>query len=195
MADSMSHTAAGAGRRPNGVLLLAHGGPDSLEDVEPFLVNIRGGRPFPPALLQEVRERYALIGGKSPLLDLSRMQAAALEKELNAAGGDGYRVYVGMRNWRPFIKDVMARIQSEGVERLVVLCLAPQNSRKSVGLYLQHVRQAQADLGWEIPTCFVETWHKEPLLIEAFAEKLRKARDQFPAAEPPSVVFTAHTLP
>ena len=179
-----------------GVLLLAHGGPDSLDDVEPFLTNIRGGRPFSPELLEEVRERYRLIGGRSPLLDLSRRQASALERELNR-NGERYRVYVGMRNWRPFIRETMGDIQRDGMTRLLALCLAPQNSKKSVGLYFQHVRDAQAKLGWEIPAGFVESWHREPLLIEAFAEKLRQALAEFPqgAGDWPAVVFTAHSLP
>jgi ferrochelatase len=180
-----------------GVLLLAHGGPDSLDDIEPFLTNIRGGRPFSPELLEEVRERYRLIGGRSPLLGLSLRQAEALEKELNTGGAARYRVYVGMRNWRPFIRETMETIQRDGITRLLALCLAPQNSRKSVGLYFQHVRDAQAKLGWEIPTGFVESWHNEPLLIDAFAEKLREARAAFPetASGEPAIVFTAHSLP
>ena len=179
-----------------GVLLLAHGGPDSLDDVAPFLANIRGGRPTPPQLVEEVRERYRLIGGRSPLLEISRRQAAALQRELNAAG-ERYRVYLGMRNWRPFIRETMEQVQRDGVSSLLAFCLAPQNSRKSVGLYFQHVRDAQQNLGWEIPTAFVESWHLEPLLIEAFAEKLHDALASFPEAReiPPAILFTAHSLP
>jgi ferrochelatase len=180
----------------SGVLLLAHGGPDSLDDVEPFLTNIRGGRPFPRELLEEVRERYRIIGGRSPLLEISRRQAQALERQLNAGGGR-FRVYVGMRNWHPFIRDTMREIEQDGVTRLVALCLAPQNSRKSVGLYFQHMKNAQEQLGWSTPTALIESWHLEPLLIEAFAEKLREALAGFPGdgSVPPSVVFTAHSLP
>jgi ferrochelatase len=180
----------------SGVLLLAHGGPDSLEDVEPFLTNIRGGRPFPRELLEEVRERYRLIGGRSPLLEISRREAQALERELNVGGGR-FRVYLGMRNWRPFIRDTMCEISQDGVTRLAALCLAPQNSRKSVGLYFQHMQKAQEQLGWQIPTTMIESWHLEPLLIEAFAEKLREALAGFPGdgGAPPSVLFTAHSLP
>jgi protoporphyrin/coproporphyrin ferrochelatase len=179
-----------------GVLLLAHGGPDSLDDIEPFLSNIRGGRPTPPALLKEVRERYHLIGGKSPLLDITRQQMQALGRLLNA-NGDRYRVYLGMRNWRPFISDTMAEIQRDRIGRIFAFCLAPQNSIKSVGLYFQHVRDAEQKLGWEIPTGFIESWHLEPLLIEAFAEKLREALVDYPdpAEDLPAILFTAHSLP
>src|SRR5438046_2068678 len=108
-----------------GVLLLAHGGPDSLDDIAPFLSNIRGGRPTPPELVEEVRERYRLIGGRSPLLELSLRQARALEKLLNAEG-ERYRVYMGMRNWRPFIRETMEQIQRDRVSSLLAFCLAPQ---------------------------------------------------------------------
>ncbi|HWP85525.1 MAG TPA: ferrochelatase [Terriglobia bacterium] len=179
-----------------GVLLLAHGGPDSLDDIAPFLSNIRGGRPTPPELLHEVRERYRIIGGKSPLLEISRRQAQALERFLNA-GGRAYRVYLGMRNWKPFIRETMQEIQRDGIMQLFCFCLAPQNSAKSVGLYLQHVREAERQLGWEIPTACLESWHDEPLLIEAFAERLREALAAFPGApeDPPAILFTAHSLP
>ena len=91
------------------VLLLAHGGPNSLEDLEPFLTNIRGGRPFAPHLLEELRERYRLIGGRSPLLELSERQAQALEQAL-LQDGKRLRVYLGMRNWHPFIRDTVAEM-------------------------------------------------------------------------------------
>ena len=176
-----------------GVLLLAHGGPDSLDDVEPFLANIRGGREVPKNLVEVVRERYRLIGGRSPLLEISRRQAHALEQELNAAG-PRLRVYLGMRNWRPFIRETMEQIARDGLGRLIALCLAPQNSRLSVGLYRQHVERAQQELGLEFPMTFVESWHQEPLLIEAFAEKLSQAMPAS-SADAPAVIFTAHSLP
>ena len=179
-----------------GVLLLAHGGPDSLHDIEPFLRNIRGGRSFSPKLLEEITDRYAQIGGRSPLLEISRRQARDLEKELSQTGRP-FRVYLGMRNWHPFIRETMREIKQDGVSRLVALCLAPQNSRMSVGLYFQRVQEAQKELGVEIPVTFVESWNREPCLIEAFAEKLREAMIAFPPLESGSVpiIFTAHSLP
>jgi protoporphyrin/coproporphyrin ferrochelatase len=180
----------------NGVLLLAHGGPDSLEDVEPFLSNIRGGRPMPPKLVEVIKERYRLIGGRSPILEISRRQAQALDSRLNADGCP-CRVYLGMRNWRPFIRETMEEIRRDGINRLLAMCLAPQNSRNSVGLYFQHVRDAERKLGWEIPTDLIESWHCEPLLIEAFAEKLQQCLADFPDGreDPPTILFTAHSLP
>ncbi len=178
-------------KRLNGVLLLAHGGPDSLEDIEPFLRNIRGGRGFSPELLHEITDRYRQIGGRSPLLEISRRQAAALENELNRSGG-GFRVYLGMRNWKPFIRDTMEEIRQDGVERILALCLAPQNSQMSVGLYFQHVQRAEQELKFDAPISFIESWHREPILIDAFAEKLRSA---IGTAQQPAIIFTAHSLP
>ena len=179
-----------------GILLLAHGGPDSLEDIEPFLRNIRGGRGFTPKLLEEITDRYRQIGGRSPLLDISRRQAAALERELGGPQA-GFRVYLGMRNWRPTIAQAMEEIRQDGVNRLVALCLAPQNSRLSVGLYFERVQEAEKELGLAIPLSFIESYHDEPLLIEAFAEKLRSAVDAAPVESRGkiTVVFTAHSLP
>ena len=157
-----------------GILLLAHGGPDSLEDIEPFLRNIRGGRGFTQKLLEEIADRYRQIGGRSQLLEISRRQAAALEQELGGPQA-GFRVYLGMRNWHPTILQAMEVIRRDGVNRLVALCLAPQNSRMSVGLYFERVQEAEKELGLVIPVSFIESYHDEPLLIEAFAEKLRSA--------------------
>ena len=87
-----------------GVLLMAHGSPDNLDDMAAYLQHVRGGRPTPPALVDDIRGRYQLIGGRSPLLELTRAQGRALERRLNA-DATRFRVYVGMRHWRPFIKD------------------------------------------------------------------------------------------
>src|SRR5437762_2630138 len=121
-----------------GVLLMAYGGPDSLADVEPYLLDVRGGRPTAPALVEEVRHRYALIGGRSPLLDLTRAQARALQQAL----GDQYKVYVGMRHWHPYIKETMAEVVADGIERLIALVMAPHYSRMSVGAYMQRLGEA-----------------------------------------------------
>ncbi|MBI2818060.1 MAG: ferrochelatase [Acidobacteria bacterium] len=179
----------------NGVLLLAHGGPDSLEDIEPFLRNIRGGRGFSRKLLEDITDRYRQIGGRSPLLDISRRQAQALERELSSKGR--FRVYLGMRNWHPFIRETMEEIQRDGVTRLLAICLAPQNSRMSVGQYFEHVQQAKKELNLPVPVTFVESYHREPLLIDAFAEKLQRAITEFSSGNgcPAPVIFTAHSLP
>ncbi len=162
------------------VLLLAHGAPERIDDVGRYLSFVRGGQPVSPRVLEEVTSRYAAIGGSSPLTHWTRVQAEALEKLL------GIPVFFGMRNWRPFIQETMEQIRAAGVGRLACVCLAPQFSQMSVGLYMQHAREAAGgiELAW------ANSYHVEPLLIQAFADRLRAIPGM-----PRKVLFTAHSLP
>jgi ferrochelatase len=149
--------------------------------------HITGGRPVPDAVLEEVRHRYELIG-KSPLTEITLAQAQGAQREL------GLPVYVGMRNWKPFIAEAVRQMMTDGVERVLAVCLAPQNSSTSVGLY-RNAMMAQMKPGIEVH--FVEAWHNHPLLIRAFAEKLeplwKKACAETGTSVP--VIFTAHSVP
>ncbi len=182
-------------REEIGVLLTAVGGPDSLDDVGPFLVDIRGGRPASPELVEEFRERYAKIGGKSPLLDISTAQAKALESRLRQEGT--YRCFVGMRNWTPRIHDVFARMVADGFRRIVVVPLTPYHSRRSVGAYLRAVDEAAAKTGTSARIVKVESWNTQPALVDAFVAKIQEGLDRLAAQghRDPVVVFTAHSLP
>ena len=167
------------------VLLMTYGGPDSLDDVEAYLLDIRGGRPTSSALVAEIRERYAQIGGRSPLLAITRAQAAALEVCLNAlspapAGDAGYRVYVGMRHWKPTIPAAVAQIAREGYAQAIALCMAPHASEMSSGVYLKKLREAQAQVEGAPRFEFIESWHDQPFLIRALAEKVRAAARMLP---------------
>jgi len=182
--------------RITGVLLTAVGGPHSLDDVGPFLLDIRGGRPTPPELVAEFRERYAKIGGKSPLLEISLAQAKALEERLNA-DGSAYRCYVGMRNWTPHIRDVYAEMVRDDLHRIVVLPLTPYHSRRSVGAYFRAVQEARATHGAPADIRYIESWNTEPALLAAFAGKIDAALRRLSARgfTDPAGVFTAHSLP
>jgi protoporphyrin/coproporphyrin ferrochelatase len=168
------------------VLLLAHGSPDSVDEVPEFLLQVTGGRPLPPPVVEEVKHRYGLIG-HSPLTELTLKQGQLLECELAAP------VYVGMRNWKPFIADAVRSMISDGVQRCVAICLAPQNSRTSVGLYRAALNSNSAPFAVD----FVESWHDHPLLLKAFAERLSagwlKARAEAGGEVP--IIFTAHSVP
>jgi ferrochelatase len=168
-----------------GVLLLAHGTPDSLDEMPEYLTRVRGGRPPSPELVLEMRRNYAAIGGRSPLTDITRAQAEALRVEL----GGSVPVYFGMRNWSPFIADSLALAARDGVRELVVLPLAPQYSSLSVGKYREAVEKGTPP---GVAIRFVDAWHTQPDLLEAFAEKVRKALETI---SPDAVVFTAHSLP
>lgn len=179
-----------------GVLLTAVGGPDSLDDVGPFLFDIRGGRPTSPELVAEFRERYAKIGGKSPLLEISNDQAKALEARLNE-GGSAFRCYVGMRNWTPRIKDVYARMRTDGLDRIIVLPLTPYHSRRSVGAYFRAVEEAQTAEAKRANVVYVESWNTQPSLLDAFAVKIAEGLKRLESRGfgNPVLVFTAHSLP
>ncbi|MDE3118261.1 MAG: ferrochelatase [Nitrospirota bacterium] len=176
---------------------MALGGPGKLEDVEPYLLDVRGGRPTPPELVEEIRERYRLTGGKSPAPDITREVARKLEQRLNGPGGERVRCYVGFRHWRPYIKDAYAELLDDRPERLVALCMAPQYSSLSVGAYVKKVEEAKAELGGDFPITYVQSWHRHPGLIAALAANAKVGLEKFPVeirGRVP-VLFTAHSLP
>ncbi len=169
------------------VLLLAHGSPENPDQIPEFLRYVTGGRPLPPAVVEEIRHRNSLIGF-SPLPCWTLLQADQLSQSVKMP------VFVGMRNWKPYIVDAVKAIASKQYEHVIAICLAPQNSRTSVGLYRSAV-SADGNLPFKLD--FVEEWHDEPLLATAFAEKLRAGWGRASAengAELP-VIFTAHSVP
>lgn len=173
------------------VLLLAHGTPETAEQVPEYLRNVVSGRPIPRAVVEEIQHRYSLIG-RSPLTEITMQQAQLVEEDLKASGLAA-PVYVGMRNWRPYIADVVARMRADGIEEAAVICMAPQNSRTSVGLY----RRAALAEAAHMRVDFTESWAGQPLLAEAFAERLRPlhARLSAQTGAPVPVLFTAHSVP
>jgi ferrochelatase len=179
-----------------GVLLMAHGSPDSLDDMAAYLQHVRGGRPTPQTLVDDIRGRYRLIGGRSPLLDLTRAQGKALEGRLNA-NGTRFRVYVGMRHWHPFIRDTVQQMVADGIRRVVAVSMAPQYSRLSVGAYRHALDTAQSELGVRLDVTTVTSWHDQPWLLQAFAERVQAVYQQLSeeARAQLAVVFTAHSLP
>jgi ferrochelatase len=168
-----------------GVLLLAHGTPDRLDDMPDYLRRVRGGREPSAELIEEMLANYAAIGGRSPLTDITRAQAQALAREL----GDGTRVFVGMRNWRPLVADALGEAVAAGVGELLAVPMAPQYSVLSVEKYRQAVEEARPA---GLAVRFVTSWHDHPALLEAFAERLRASLSE---GTRPAVVFTAHSLP
>jgi ferrochelatase len=176
-----------AGASKTAVLLLAHGTPDNTDQIPEYLGYVTGGRPIPAEVVEEIRHRYSLIG-YSPLACWTMTQADQLSRELQIP------VFAGMRNWRPFIADAVAAIAAGNFERVIAICLAPQNSRTSVGLYRRAV-VGEGVLPFKLD--FVEEWHDHPLLIQAFAEKLRAGWERASAenGRKVPVIFTAHSVP
>ncbi len=186
-ANRISSFASAKTAAKTAVLLLAHGSPENPDQIPEFLNYVTGGRPLPPTVVEEIRHRYSLIGF-SPLACWTLLQADQLSQALQMP------VFVGMRNWKPFIGDAVKAIANQGYERVIAICLAPQNSRTSVGLYRSAVC-ASGDLPFKMD--FVEEWHDQPLLAKAFAEKLRVGWEKVSADNGVKlpVIFTAHSVP
>lgn len=184
-------------KRPTAVLLMAMGGPDCLENVEPFLLDVRGGRPTPPALVEEIRERYRATGGKSPAVGITQSVAKKLEQRLNESRLGRYRVYVGLRHWHPFIKEAYAELLAEQPEQIIGVCMAPQQSSLSTGAYRKKVEEARLAFQSTVPVTYVGGWNRHPQLIAAIVGSIHQALLKFPAevrGQVP-VLFTAHSLP
>ena len=180
-----------------GVLLMAYGGPTSLDQIPAYLADVREGRTPSDELITEMTHRYDAIGGRSPILELTQAQARGIQRELNRDSGVTFKVYVGMRHWHPYIREVMPQIVADGVDRLVAVVMAPHYSRMSVGRYMQRVDEAIHQVGADMPVLQVESWKDEPAFIEGVAERITEALKQFPVEERDDVfvLFTAHSLP
>jgi len=175
-----------------GVLVMAYGGPNSLDEVEPYLMDVRGHRPTAPEIIHEVRERYREIGGRSPIFVQTQAQATALETALNTSDNN-FKVFVGMRHWHPYIKDVLAQMHSQDIKRAVGLVMAPQYSRMSIEAYFKKIEQAESPI--EIAP--INSWHLLPGYLDALVSRVRAALERFPAdvrSQVP-VIFSAHSLP
>ncbi len=168
------------------VILMAYGGPETVDDVEPYLLDVRGGRPTSPELVAEIRGHYAQIGGGSPIRRWTAAQAAALAEALRLP------VYVGMRHWHPFIKDTVERIVADGHRRVVAVAMAPHYSTLSVGAYEKRLIEAA---GGRLELALVRSWGEHPLYLEALHEHLAETLQRFPAPLEVQVIFTAHSLP
>ena len=170
------------------VLVMAYGGPGNLDEVEPYLKDIRGGRVTRPALVEEIRARYARIGGRSPLLEHTRDQAAGIGKQL----GDRFNVYVGMRHWHPYIADVVDAIVRAGHERVVGVAMAPHYSNMSVGAYEKKLLQAADE---RLDVALIRSWWSEARFLDAVATRVTDGLQRFPRPSTVQVIFTAHSLP
>lgn len=171
-----------------GVLVMAYGSPERLEDVEAYYTHIRRGRKPSPEQLQDLIDRYKAIGG-SRLNPLTEAVARGIQERVNLP------TYVGMKHWHPYIQDTVDKMAADGIRRAVALVLTPQYSRMSVGEYLAAARERAGQHGIELIE--VEFWWDEPGYISFMAERVRKALAAFPEEERARVhvVYTAHSLP
>jgi protoporphyrin/coproporphyrin ferrochelatase len=175
-----------------GLLVMAYGGPNYIDEVEPYLLDVRGYRPTAPEIIHEVRERYREIGGRSPILENTQVQALAIESALNKSGKD-FKAFVGMRHWHPYIKDTLNEMCKQGINQVVGLVMAPHYSRMSIGAYFKKIEE----VGLPISTARVEDWHLQSGYLNALVERVHAALERFPKDVRGSVhvIFTAHSLP
>jgi ferrochelatase len=205
-----------------GVLLMAYGCPDNLEDVEAYYTHIRRGIKPSPEQVLKLKGRYRRIGGRSPLLEVTREQARELEKRLNGVGAihalpagrqelplqnHGFKIYLGMKHWHPHIEKTVSEMVTDGIEKGIGLVLSPHYSRISTEGYIAAVKKALQNVGdpesssgreLSLPEfSFIESWHGHTLYIKALTEKIRKATMLFPDESRSRIVvlFTAHSLP
>lgn len=173
------------------VLLMAYGGPESLDDIPAYLLDIRGGRETPQHLIDEITGRYQQIGGRSPLLAITQSAARKLSQQV------GLPVYVGMRHWHPYIKDVVAQMAADGIRHIIAICMAPHYSALSIGAYRKKLEDALQTAGNGMTTSFVESWGTQPDYLEGIAANVHETLTRFPADVRGSVkvIFTAHSLP
>ncbi len=179
---------------PIGVLIMAYGGPNSLDELPGYLADIRQGRPTTPAVLEEISNNYRNIGGSSPLLEITTRQIEAVRKQLDP---ERYKIYLGMRHWAPWIEEVIGQMLDDGVTHAVGLVLAPHYSKLSVAKY-----QGKIAAGLEMQHGTIEfenisSYHDAPKLIEALANRVTEGIERWPEDEQESVhvIFSAHSLP
>jgi ferrochelatase len=172
-----------------GILLLAHGGPNSAEDIPAFLERVRDGRPCSEQLVEQVREKYRLIGGASPLPDITHRAAGKLEKAC------GLPVYVGMLHWHPLLEDAITQMTTDGVSKALAICLVPHFSDCSVGRYQRRI--ASAGNGSGVAFDLVDSWHTLPPYIGGVVDSINVSLGELSSTPgvPAHVIFSAHSLP
>jgi ferrochelatase len=182
------------------VLLISFGGPQGPDDIRPFLANVLRGRRVLPERVDEVAGHYELFGGVSPITALTRRQATGLSDRL-AAAGHPLPVYVGMRNWHPFLADTLHQMYADGKRQAIGFIAAAQHSYSSCQQYRDNVLSARAELrsrdGGDIDVTYVGSWFDHPLFIAANAQHVREALARLPDAVRgrARLICTAHSIP
>lgn len=179
---------------PIGVLLMAYGGPNSLEEIPGYLADIRSGRPTTPAVLEEITNNYRQIGGKSPLLAFTQQQMDAVVAKLDPRY---FRCYLGMRHWAPWIEEVVGQMIADGITHAVTLVLAPHYSKLSIAKYQEKIAEGLEMYRGQITFEHINSYHDAPKLIAALANRVQEGLQRWPVDERDSVhvIFSAHSLP
>lgn len=179
--------------KPVGALIMAYGGPGSLREIPGYLADIRSGRVTTPAVLEEITHNYEQIGGKSPLLEITRRQVEAIQHAL----GDSFRCYLGMRHWAPWIEETVGDMLDDGIECAVSLVLAPHFSQMSVARYQEKIDRGLQMYRGHIHFEHVTSYHDAPKYVQALVGRLHDALQRWPTEQRDDVhvIFSAHSLP
>jgi len=179
---------------PIGVLFMAYGGPNSLDEIPGYLADIRSGRPTTPAVLEEITNNYRQIGGKSPLLEFTQQQVDAVTAQLDPRY---FRTYLGMRHWSPWIEEVVGQMIADGITHAISLVLAPHYSKMSIAKYQEKIADGLAMYRGQIEFAHVNSYHDAPTYIQALANRVQDGLQRWPATERDNVhvIFSAHSLP
>ncbi len=173
---------------------MAYGSPGSMEEVKDYYTNIRNGVPPDTDHLKTLENKYKAIGGVSPLLRTTMQQAHLLEEKLNSTPGSNFKVYVGMRHWRPFIHDAVKKAVESRANKFIALSLAPHYSEMTIGAYNKAAEDALKASGQEANAVYSKGWGSNHAFIEALAEKTSQALIRHKMKNP-KILFTAHSLP
>ncbi|OZC04158.1 ferrochelatase [Rubricoccus marinus] len=184
--------------KPIGVLFMAYGGPESLDEIAGYLSDIRHGRPTTTAVLDEITNNYRMIGGKSPIMGLTKAQIDGAMAHLNPPGEpERFKAYLGMRHWAPWIEETVGQMLDDGIEQAVAIVLAPHFSSMSIAKYQAKVKAGLELYRGDIEFSYVDAYFDADLLIDAFAARVREGIEAFPEEEQDEVhvVLSAHSLP
>ena len=178
------------------ILMIAYGGPDKTEDIRPFLSTVSSGRPIPPERLEEVAHHYELIGGRSPLNEITYRQANGLEDHLKTRGYS-LPVYVGMRNWHPFLSDTVVEMSKRWISKVLAIIMAAHQSDASWDRYQRDVEEAIHTTGVDLSVDYTKPFYDHPLFIEDSAERIAECLEQLPSTDRDDtlLIFTAHSIP
>ena len=176
------------------VLLMAYGSPNTLDEVADYLVQVRGGRGSGLNEIERLKHRYQRVGGRTPLLQVTKAQAEALENKLVEEGLPA-RVSYGMKHWRPFVEDIVERIDRDNPPAIIGLALAPHYSKLSIGGYEDSVRRGLARKPSKTQFVMVKSWHRQPSLVKALSSRVRNSLHKIGGSGETIVIFTAHSLP
>jgi len=179
---------------PIGVLIMAYGGPNKLDEIPGYLADIRAGRPTTPTVLEEITNNYRQIGGKSPLLEFTQQQIAAVEAMLDPAK---FKCYLGMRHWSPWIEEVVGQMVDDGITHAVSLVLAPHYSKMSIAKYQDKIEDGLKMYHATIDFAHINSYHTAAPYLEALTERVHNGLARWPDGERDDVhvIFSAHSLP